>query len=451
MARTRTVYRCSECGYETGRWLGRCPSCGAWNALSEAQTAPMRTQSGSGPAPQAPLLGELPQTRDARTRTGIEELDRVLGGGVVAGSLLLVGGDPGVGKSTLLLQAAANLARGGARVLYVSGEESAAQLRMRAQRLSVEDAPVHVLSETDLERAQACWESLSPQYMVVDSVQTVYRPDAGGAPGSVTQVREAAAVLMRMAKTTGCAVFLIGHVTKDGSIAGPRMLEHMVDAVLYFEGDRRHGFRMLRAAKNRFGSVNELGVFRMTGAGMECVDNPSQTLLSERSADMPGSCVLCALEGTRPMLVDVQALTARTAFSSPRRTAAGLDAGRLSLLLAVLEKRAGLAAFDQDVYVNVAGGLELTEPAADLAVLAAVASSLRGQGVPPGLAAMGEVGLAGEVRAVSQLERRLNECRRLGFEGCVVPRAGLEGVRAPPGLRVYGARTLREALELLLG
>ena len=345
MARTRTVYRCSECGYETGRWLGRCPSCGAWNALSEAQTAPMRTQSGSGPAPQAPLLGELPQTRDARTRTGIEELDRVLGGGVVAGSLLLVGGDPGVGKSTLLLQAAANLARGGARVLYVSGEESAAQLRMRAQRLSVEDAPVHVLSETDLERAQACWESLSPQYMVVDSVQTVYRPDAGGAPGSVTQVREAAAVLMRMAKTTGCAVFLIGHVTKDGSIAGPRMLEHMVDAVLYFEGDRRHGFRMLRAAKNRFGSVNELGVFRMTGAGMECVDNPSQTLLSERSADMPGSCVLCALEGTRPMLVDVQALTARTAFSSPRRTAAGLDAGRLSLLLAVLEKRAGLAAF----------------------------------------------------------------------------------------------------------
>ena len=282
-------------------------------------------------------------------------------------------------------------------------------------------------------------------------MQTVYRPGAGGAPGSVTQVREAAALLMRMAKTTGCAVFLIGHVTKDGSIAGPRMLEHMVDAVLYFEGDRRHGFRMLRAAKNRFGSINELGVFRMTGAGMACVDNPSQTLLSARAADMPGSCVLCALEGTRPMLVDVQALTARTAFASPRRTAAGLDAGRLALLLAVLDKRAGLSTFDQDVYVNVAGGLELTEPAADLAVLCAVASSLRGQSVPQGFAAGGGVGLAGEVRAVSQLERRLSECQRLGFEGCVVPRAGLAGVRAPQGLRVYGARTLQEALQLLLG
>ena len=340
MARTRTVYRCGECGYETGRWLGRCPACGAWNALSLAQeAAPARAQA--GPAPQAPLLGELPQAQDARAATGIAELDRVLGGGVVAGSLLLVGGDPGVGKSTLLLQAAANLARGGARVLYVSGEESAAQLRMRAQRLGVQDAPVRVLAETDLDRAQACWEALAPQYLVVDSVQTVYRPGAGGAPGSVTQVREAAALLMRMAKTTGCAVFLIGHVTKDGSIAGPRMLEHMVDAVLYFEGDRRHGFRMLRAAKNRFGSINELGVFRMTGAGMACVDNPSQTLLSARAADMPGSCVLCALEGTRPMLVDVQALTARTAFASPRRTAAGLDAGRLALLLAVLDKARG--------------------------------------------------------------------------------------------------------------
>ncbi len=456
MAKEKTVYRCSECGYETPRWMGKCPDCGAWNTLVEQAPAKealperaIKRQPGTGA--QALRLSEIPEEGVERVTTGIGELDRVLGGGVVEGSLTLVGGDPGVGKSTLLLQASQQLAQGGKRVLYVSGEESARQIRMRARRLGVTSESLFILSENAMDAAERRWEELAPDYMVIDSIQTMYRPDMASAPGSVSQVRECASQLMRYAKTSGCAIFLVGHVTKEGAIAGPRVLEHMVDVVLYFEGDVRHEYRILRAVKNRFGSVNELGIFQMRENGMEPVENPSETLLSERARGVPGSCVHCAIEGTRPMLVDVQALALQTAYGNPRRTANGFDGGRLALLLAVLEKRAGLALFSHDVYVNVAGGLELSEPAADLSLCAAVASSARDVRIPPEWAVMGEIGLAGEVRAIAQAERRLSECARLGFTSCVLPRENARRLHAAPGVRVYGVETLAEALSILLG
>jgi len=370
---------------------------------------------------------------------------------VVEGSLMLVGGDPGIGKSTLLLQASEHLARQGARVLYISGEESARQIKMRARRLGVDSDNLLILSENAMDAAEKRWEEIQPDYMIIDSIQTMYRPDMASAPGSVSQVRECASLLMRMAKTTGCAVFLVGHVTKEGAIAGPRILEHMVDVVLYFEGDRQHEYRILRAVKNRFGSVNELGLFEMREKGMVPVENPSEMLLSERAKNVPGSCVIPAIEGSRPMLVDVQALALQTAYSAPRRTTNGFDAGRLALLLAVLEKRAGVSLFNQDVYINVAGGLSLSEPAADLALCAAVASSVRDTCIPADWAVLGEVGLAGEIRAVSQCERRLAECGRLGFTSAVVPRENAKHLRAPQGMRVYGVETLAEALGILIG
>ena len=459
MAKEKTVYVCSACGYETPRWMGKCPGCNAWNTMEEqapqasvSQAAPVKAnKQRGGTGAKALRLDEIPEENAARASTGIGELDRVLGGGVVEGSLMLVGGDPGIGKSTLLLQVSEHLARQGARVLYISGEESARQIKMRARRLGVAADSLLILSENALDAAETRWVEIQPDYMIIDSIQTMYRPDMASAPGSVSQVRECASLLMRMAKTTGCAVFLVGHVTKEGAIAGTRILEHMVDVVLYFEGDRQHDHRILRAVKNRFGSVNELGLFEMHEKGMLPVANPSEMLLSERAKNVPGSCVIPAIEGSRPMLVDVQALALQTAYGTPRRTTNGFDAGRLALLLAVLEKRAGVSLFNQDVYVNVAGGLSLSEPAADLALCAAVASSVRDTCIPGDWAVMGEVGLAGEIRAVSQCERRLSECARLGFTSAVLPRENARHLKAPEGMRVYGVETLAEALSILIG
>ena len=453
------MYVCRACGYETPRWMGKCPGCNAWNTMEEqapqasvSQAAPVKAnKQRGGTGAKALRLDEIPEENAARASTGIGELDRVLGGGVVEGSLMLVGGDPGIGKSTLLLQVSEHLARQGARVLYISGEESARQIKMRARRLGVAADSLLILSENAMDAAEKRWEEIQPDYMIIDSIQTMYRPDMASAPGSVSQVRECASLLMRMAKTTGCAVFLVGHVTKEGAIAGPRILEHMVDVVLYFEGDRQHDHRILRAVKNRFGSVNELGLFEMHEKGMLPVANPSEMLLSERAKNVPGSCVIPAIEGSRPMLVDVQALALQTAYGTPRRTTNGFDAGRLALLLAVLEKRAGVSLFNQDVYVNVAGGLSLSEPAADLALCAAVASSVRDVCIPGDWAVMGEVGLAGEIRAVSQCERRLSECARLGFTSAVLPRENARHLKAPEGMRVYGVETLAEALSILIG
>ena len=458
MAKDKTMYVCGSCGYETPRWMGKCPGCGSWNTLEEqapaasAAAVPAKAnKQRPGTGAKALRLDEIPEETSARASTGIGELDRVLGGGVVEGSLMLVGGDPGIGKSTLLLQASENLAAAGARVLYISGEESARQIKMRARRLGVKSDNLLILSENAMDAAEKRWEELQPDYMIIDSIQTMYRPDMASAPGSVSQVRECASLLMRMAKTTGCAVFLVGHVTKEGAIAGPRILEHMVDVVLYFEGDRQHEYRILRAVKNRFGSVNELGLFEMREKGMTEVVNPSEALLSERAKNVPGSCVIPAIEGSRPMLVDVQALALQTAYGTPRRTTNGFDSGRLALLLAVLEKRAGVSLFNQDVYINVAGGLSLSEPAADLALCAAVASSVRDCCIPGDWAVMGEVGLAGEIRAITQAERRLAECARLGFTSAVIPRENAKHLRAPEGMRVYGVETLAEAVSILIG
>ena len=458
MAKDKTMYVCGSCGYETPRWMGKCPGCGSWNTLEEQEPAlsaaavPVKAnKQRPGTGAKALRLDEIPEESSARASTGIGELDRVLGGGVVEGSLMLVGGDPGIGKSTLLLQASENLASAGARVLYISGEESARQIKMRARRLGVKSENLLILSENAMDAAEKRWEEIQPDYMIIDSIQTMYRPDMASAPGSVSQVRECASLLMRMAKTTGCAVFLVGHVTKEGAIAGPRILEHMVDVVLYFEGDRQHEYRILRAVKNRFGSVNELGLFEMREKGMTEVKNPSEALLSERAKNVPGSCVIPAIEGSRPMLVDVQALALQTAYGTPRRTTNGFDSGRLALLLAVLEKRAGVSLFNQDVYINVAGGLSLSEPAADLALCAAVASSVRECCIPGDWAVMGEVGLAGEIRAITQAERRLAECARLGFTSAVIPRENAKHLRAPEGMRVYGVETLAEAVSILIG
>ena len=456
MAKQKTVYVCSQCGYETARWLGKCPDCGSWNTLTEQLAAPaapeikqLKRAPGTGAEPM--IIDDIPLDSMLRHSTGIGELDRVLGGGIVEGSLLLVGGDPGIGKSTLLTQVSAHYAQDGHRVLYVSGEESARQIKMRAQRLGASGSQLYILSENDMSAVEKQMEKIGPDLMIVDSIQTMYRPDMAAAPGSVSQVRESASVLMRAAKTTGCAIILVGHVTKEGSLAGPRVLEHMVDAVLYFEGDRQHQYRLLRAVKNRFGSVNELGMFEMTSQGMREVENASEVLLSSRAHNQSGSVVMCAMEGSRPLLVDVQALVATTVFGNPRRMASGVDQGRLALLLAVLEKRSGLPLYNQDVYINIAGGMTLDEPGADLALCAAIASSHKNRVLGGSWAVMGEVGLAGEVRPVGQADRRVAECARMGFTDLILPHGNLRGLTAPDGLALHPVNTLNEALRLLLG
>ncbi len=453
MPKVKTTYVCAQCGYTTAKWLGKCPECGAWNSMNEETAAQEpeapKLKRAPGVGAEALPIGEVPDEAMQRLSTGIGEMDRVLGGGMVDGSMVLVGGDPGIGKSTLLTQLAANLSRAGERVLYVSGEESARQIKLRANRLNASSSGFYVLSENDISIIEDRMQRVAPRAMVIDSIQTMYMTTIASAPGSVSQVRECAARIMGLAKASGCAVFLVGHVTKDGSIAGPRVLEHMVDAVLYFEGDRSSQYRILRAVKNRFGSVNELGMFEMTDEGMREVANASELLLSGRAQDASGSAVMCAMEGTRPLLTDVQALVTPTLFGNPRRMTQGVDLSRLFLLLAVLEKRAALTLYNQDVYVNIAGGLSLSEPAADLAVCAAVASSARNMVIPSDWAIMGEVGLAGELRAVTHMERRLSECVRLGFTNALLPRANLKGIRVPDGLTPHPADTLFDALKEL--
>lgn len=408
----------------------------------------MRQRPGTGSS--ALLLKDIPDEGQSRISTGISELDRVLGGGIVEGALMLLGGDPGIGKSTLLLQVCAHLAENGSRVLYISGEESAKQIKLRARRLNVSATTLYVLAENAMDAIEEKINEIQPDYAIVDSIQTVYRTEMASAPGSVSQIRESASLLMRIAKTTGTAIFLVGHVTKEGAIAGPRILEHMVDVVLYFEGDRQHEYRLLRAVKNRFGSVNELGVFQMTQEGMQPVENPSEQLLSRRAKGASGSVVFCSMEGSRPMLVDLQALCAQTYYGTPRRTVNGMDQGRIALLLAVLEKRAGQKLYNQDVYVNVAGGMELSEPAADLAVMSAVASSLQDKPLPQDWVVIGEVGLAGEVRAIPQMERRLHECVRLGFSHVVLPRESAKRISIPDGMTLHPVDTIAQALAVLL-
>ena len=455
MARARSEFVCQDCGARSARWLGRCSDCGAWNTLVEERTSPAsapaaRRAAGVGAA--AEPIGAVADAGEERTPSGIGELDRVLGGGVVAGSAILVGGDPGIGKSTLVLQALAALARD-ATTLYVSGEESPAQIKMRAVRLGSTVGPAAenllVLPETSVERVLERATALAPAAVAIDSVQTMFLEEIGSAPGSVAQVRECSAALVGWAKRHAVPTFLIGHVTKEGALAGPRVLEHMVDTVLYFEGDRGHSFRILRAVKNRFGSTNEIGVFEMAPNGLQPVANPSALFLAERPVAVPGSAVVATVEGTRPILVEVQALVSATSFGTPRRTTLGVDPNRVALLIAILEKKMGLQLLGHDVFVNVAGGVRLDEPAADLGVAAAIASSFLDRPIDPQTLLVGEIGLAGEVRAVGNVELRVREGAKLGFARSIVPEAVRKQISSQRGVQVRAVSSLQQAWEIL--
>lgn len=451
MAKTKTVFFCTSCGNETPKWQGRCPACGAWNTMEEHVEKPVAAGKGKSIAScgerKAQRLSQLDIDAEIRFSTGMGELDRVLGGGAVAGSLVLVGGAPGIGKSTLLLQICTSLCVG-RRVLYISGEESERQLKLRANRLGVSPEELFILSETRLSDILGSVEEVTPDILIVDSIQTLYNEENESSPGSVSQVKDCTMTMMQLSKTQGITVFVVGHINKDGAIAGPKVLEHMVDCVLYFEGDSNSSYRLLRAAKNRFGSTNEIGVFEMMDSGLVEVPNPSQMLLTGRPEGAPGTCVACVMEGTRPVLAEVQALVAKTTFNVPRRTADGFDFNRAALLLAVAEKRGGMKLNVFDAYINVIGGLRLDEPAADLPVILAVASSYRDQCIPDDLAAVGEVGLTGEIRSVSNMNQRLAEIARLGFKKCIIPRGDAEKLEIPEGLSVYRVRNIREAIEL---
>ncbi len=452
MAKIKTKFVCQECGYETVKWTGRCPGCNAWNSMvEEVETAAKTTghiRLQTGPA-KVMAIREIPSQSESRFSCGFQETNRVLGGGVVPGSLILLGGDPGIGKSTLLLQISHEIAAAGRRVLYLSGEESASQLRLRAERLGTVHENLFVLAETDLDASLSLIQQQPPDFLIVDSIQTVYIPGLNSAPGSVGQVRECTSQLLRMAKSLQIATFIVGHVTKDGNLAGPRMLEHMVDAVLYFEGERHHTYRVLRAVKNRFGSTNEIAIFDMRQLGLQEVANPSEMFLSERSEQSPGSAVVTAMEGSRPLLLEVQALVAPTSFGTPRRMATGADYNRVSLILAVLERRLGMRLQASDAYVNLAGGVRVDEPAIDLGIAMALASSYRDRPLATGDVFMGEIGLTGEVRSVSRLEQRIREAAKLGFRRCIVPARSLTET-LKTDIEVIGIHTLMEALDLAL-
>ena len=455
----RPVFACQECGGQQPKWQGRCPDCGAWNSLVEEQPQPTASSTGanerysqlSGGA-SAKLYSEIDTSDAPRMSSGIAEFDRVLGGGIVPGALVLLGGEPGIGKSTLLLQVAAHVARNIGPVLYSSGEESEHQIKLRGERLAVDRAPLYLLAETCLERILEELDRLKPALVIVDSIQTIYSTRFQSAPGSIGQVREVATHLLFAAKGKNIPIVIVGHVTKEGSLAGPKALEHVVDTVLYFEGERHHAHRVVRAFKNRFGAASELAVFEMTGTGLREVPNPSQMFLAERSMGKPGSAVLCCIEGSRPILVEVQALVSSSTFGNARRMTSGIDQQRLSLLLAVLEKRAGLNLLGDDVYVNVAGGMSVDEPAADLGVVAAVASSVRNRPVGSSTAVFGEVGLGGEIRGIPQPALRVREAARMGFERCVLPvaSADLPAADRPSNLELIGVRSVDEALQALL-
>ena len=460
MAKDKSIFTCSDCGGTTPRWLGKCPACGAWNTLIESTV----DSSGSSKnrytsqfqalakTSELTKLGDIEATDIDRTATGLEELDRALGGGVVEGGVVLIGGDPGIGKSTLLLQALDALQRKGMNTLYVTGEESGAQVALRSRRLGLDNSQVQVLAEIQLEKILATLQTERPNIAVIDSIQTVYSDQLTSAPGSVAQVRECAAHLTRAAKATGTAIVLVGHVTKEGALAGPRVLEHMVDTVLYFEGDTHSSFRLIRAIKNRFGAVNEIGVFAMTEKGLKGVSNPSAIFLSQHEEPVAGSCVMVTLEGTRPLLVEIQALV-DSGGPSPRRLSVGLERDRLAMLLAVLHRHAGVACMDQDVFVNAVGGVRISEPAADLAVMLAITSSLRGKPLPKGFIAFGEVGLAGEVRPAPRGQERLKEAAKLGFTVAVVPKANApkKNDKNFEGLSIYPVDRIEDAMNCVRG
>ncbi|PKG24522.1 DNA repair protein RadA [Niallia nealsonii] len=457
MAKRKTKFLCQECGYESAKWMGRCPGCGNWNTMveeveksqSQRKGAFAHTQSSTILAKPIPITS-IETVNEPRVLTDLGELNRVLGGGVVQGSLVLIGGDPGIGKSTLLLQVSSQLANKKHNVLYVSGEESQKQTKLRADRLGVTTEHLLVYSETNLEEISKTIENSNVQFVVIDSIQTIYHPEVTSAPGSVSQVRECTAELMRIGKTKGIAIFIVGHVTKEGSIAGPRLLEHMVDTVLYFEGERHHTYRILRAVKNRFGSTNEMGIFEMKEFGLEEVENPSEIFLEERSQGAAGSTVVASMEGTRPVLVEIQALISPTSFGNPRRMATGIDHNRVPLLMAVLEKRVGLLLQNQDAYLKVAGGVKLDEPAIDLAIAVSIASSFRDKPTKATDCIIGEVGLTGEVRRVSRIEQRVQEAVKLGFERVILPSNNLSGLKAPSGVKLIGVNSVGEALKVAL-
>ena len=447
----KTVFCCTECGNETLKWSGRCPVCGAWDSFKEVKLEKSGGKTAAVRSAKVPkLISELDNEEELRFSTGIGELDRVLGGGAVKGSIVLVGGAPGIGKSTLLLQLC-GLVDEGQKILYVSGEESERQIKMRAQRLGVDGGKIYVLAETGLNEVLSAAERLEPDLVIIDSIQTMFDADVSSAPGSISQVRECTMAIMRQTKDRGYTTFVVGHINKEGSIAGPKVLEHMVDCVLYFEGERSTSFRILRAGKNRFGSTNEIGVFDTADNCLKELQNPSEILLSGRPDAAPGTCVTCVIEGSRPILAEIQALVAPSAYNSGRRSSNGIDYNRATLLLAVLEKRGGMALSGCDAYINVIGGLELDEPSADLATVLAIASSFRDKPLGADLAAVGEVGLSGEVRSINSLNMRLTEISRLGFKRCVIPAHIKDDIKAPQGLELIAVKDIREAIRQTLG
>ena len=445
----KTHYVCQNCGYEALKWMGRCPDCGEWSSMVEEVRKPFKKETRPSQMRQAERIDAISMSSEMRLKTELSEFDRTLGGGVVPGSLILIGGDPGIGKSTIILQVLDRLAGQKLRSLYLSGEESAQQIKLRAERLGIHSEDLYVLTGTCIEDFFDRITPLKPDIVAVDSIQTFYTDDVGSAPGSVGQVREVASRLMTYAKGSGTPVFLVGHVTKDGAIAGPKVLEHLVDTVLYFEGDRGHVFRILRAVKNRYGSTNEIGVFEMKDSGLDAVGNPSRIFLEERPEDVPGSAVISCIEGTRPLLVEIQALVGPSPLGMPRRTAIGVDHNRISLLVAVLGKRLGMELGDQDIFVNVAGGLRVDEPAADLGIVSAMMSSFLDRPVNRDLVVFGEVGLAGEVRGVSQPDMRINEARKLGFSHCLLPKTSLEGLKPPDQMKLSGVGSVQDLYDCL--
>lgn len=448
MAKVKQVFYCQECGHESSKWLGQCPGCKNWNTFVEEKVVSGLTKNKTKKESVVPTsILDVNIDEDTRIGTGMKELDRVLGGGIVRGSLTLVGGDPGIGKSTILLQVCRNLSVSGVKVLYVSGEESLQQIKIRADRLGGFERDMLLLSETNLNDTLEAVGKINPEVLIIDSIQTMYLDEVGSSAGSVSQVREVTGQLMRIAKQMNIAIFIVGHVTKEGTVAGPRTLEHMVDTVLYFEGEKNAIYRILRGVKNRFGSTNEIGVFEMKDSGLYEVDNPSEVMLSGRPKDASGSVVVCSMEGTRPILIEIQALVSDSNFNLPRRTSVGIDYNRVNMLMAVLEKRAGLMLAGSDAYVNVAGGIKINEPAIDLGIVMALVSSFRNNPINYNTIIFGEVGLSGEVRGVSMAERRIKEAAKMGFTSCVIPQINCEGINIPDGMEVIGVSSVSEALS----
>ncbi|SHK21187.1 DNA repair protein RadA [Tepidibacter formicigenes] len=454
MAKIKTKYICQQCGYETLKWMGKCPECNNWNSLVE-EIEDKKTKHDLfviDKEVQKPIpINSLEVKEQERFSSCIKELDRVLGGGVVKGSLVLVGGDPGIGKSTLLIQVSNNVAKSGKKVLYISGEESIYQIKMRAKRLSIESENLYIFAENNLNIIEKYIDYIKPDMIVVDSIQTVFSPEITSTPGSVSQIKEGTSRFMKISKKIGISTFLVGHVTKGGALAGPKILEHMVDTVLYFEGERYNTYRMVRAVKNRFGSTNELGVFEMRDLGLVEIENPSKVLISEKPKGVAGSVIVATIEGTRPMLVELQALVSPTNFGIPKRTATGVDYNRVSLLMAVLEKRVGMQIQNQDIYINVVGGIKLNEPAMDLGIITSIASSFRNIEIDENTVVIGEVGLTGEIRGVSFIDKRILECKKLGFNKIIVPKSNLKGLDKFDDIKIYGVENIRDALDVVLG